>query len=105
LIFLCLTARIKAADSHVEWRYSKQYLLSTREAATFLAQNLLIVACLLCLSSYELNGLCAIFLQPYSRAPSMAIFSSALRPCLTAIKVAPHDDILFGLPAAPHGGN
>ena len=83
----------------------KCYLWSTRGAATFLAQNLLIVACSLCLSSYELNGLCAIFLWPYSHAPSMAIFSLALRPCLTGIKVAPHDDILFGLPATPHGGN
>jgi hypothetical protein len=35
----------------------KCYLWSTRGAATFLAQNLLIVACSLCLSSYELNGL------------------------------------------------
>jgi hypothetical protein len=71
----------------------KCYLWSTRGAATFLAQNLLIVACSLCSSSYELNGLCAIFLWPYSRAPSMAIFSLALRPCLTGIDVAPHVDI------------
>jgi hypothetical protein len=66
-----------------------------RGAATFLAQNLLIIACSLCSSSYELNGLCAIFLRPYSCAPSMAIFSSALWPCLTAI-------INFSL---PHGKN
>ncbi len=68
---------------HVDWHYSQRYLRSTRGAATFLAQNLLIVACSLCSSSYELNGLhgnipsalqprpiTAILLRPYSRAPS-----------------------------------
>ncbi len=74
-----------AADSHVDWRYSKCYLRSTPGAATFLAQNLLIVACSLCSSSYELNGLCAIFLWPYSRTPSRRYS--------------------FGLTAAPHHGN
>jgi hypothetical protein len=83
---------------HVDWRYSKRYLWSTCGAATFLAQNLLIVACLLCLSSYELNGLhgdtpsalqqrpiTAIFLRPYSRAPSSRYS--------------------FGLTAVPHHGD
>ncbi len=39
----------------------------------------------------------AIFLRPYSRAPSMAIFSSALRPRLTAILIfsSPHGDYQF----------
>jgi hypothetical protein len=39
----------------------------------------------------------AIFLWPYSRAPSMAIFSLALRPCLTAISIfsSPHGDYQF----------
>jgi hypothetical protein len=37
------------------------------------------------LSSYELNGLCAIFPRPYSRAPSRRYS--------------------FGLTAAPHHGN
>ncbi len=36
-------------------------------------------------SALQPRPITAIFLRPYSRAPSMAIFYSALQPCLTAI--------------------
>ncbi len=98
-----------AADLHVDRRYLKHYLRSTRRAATFLAQNLLIVACLPRSSSFELNGLCAIFpsalrprpltvIFPLALWPHTAIFPLALRPRpLSAISIyySPHGDNRF----------
>jgi hypothetical protein len=89
----------------------KRYLRSTCGAATFLAQNLLIVACLLCASSYELNDLCGIFLRPYSRAPSRRYsFGLTATPhhgnIPSALQPRPiHGNIFFGLAAMPHGNN
>jgi hypothetical protein len=71
----------------------------------------LIVACLLCLSSYELNRLCAIFLRPYSHAPSRQYsFGLTAAPHHGNIpsalqRRAIHGDIVFGLAAMPHGDN
>jgi hypothetical protein len=80
----------------------------------------LIVACLLCLSSFELNGFCRIFLRPDCRLLAMFDLLQAERPLhdipsalrsrpLLAILIyhSPHGDNHFFLPFtrgfAPHG--
>jgi hypothetical protein len=87
-------------------------------AAAFLAPNLLTVACLPCLSSFELNGLylLAIFkllqakrslLAPPHGNISFGLVAASPHGNALSILVAapPQGDILSSLSAAPHGGN
>jgi hypothetical protein len=74
-----------AANVCVDKCYYNVLFRSMCRAAAFLAQNLLIVACLPCSSSFEPNGLRTIFLRPRGHTPSW--------------------QYSFGLAAAPPCGN